>query len=157
MKIGYIWTFVALFNMFVGVFIYTQLSPIITHAAYPSSHKDTLLQEQAIFAQNVAHLINYIFQQGYQCSLGEAWRTSEQADWDVQHHIGIKNSLHCERLAIDINLFDMNGHYLGDLSSYEKFGVYWESLHPQNRWGGRFEPLVDMDHFEMRLEKSLWM
>lgn len=63
---------------------------------------------------------------------------------------GIVKSLHCDRLAIDINLFTSDGILLQDKKSYEPFGEYWETLDPRNRWGGRFKTLVDSVHFEMQ-------
>lgn len=113
----------------------------------------SLVDQQAQFAQNVSKLLSYIFAQGYKCTFGECWRPPEQAALYAKEGKGIKDSLHCERMAIDLNLFDKEDKYLGDVASYEKFGVYWESLHPHNRWGGRFKPLVDLDHFEQQLIK----
>jgi len=105
-------------------------------------------QEQMKFAHNASKLIQYINDSGYHCTFGEAYRTPEQAAIDARKCIGIKNSLHCHRLAIDINLFDKDGHYLPETKSYEKFGVFWESLHEGNRWGGRFQHRADGNHFE---------
>ncbi len=61
---------------------------------------------------------------------------------------GIVNSLHRKRLAVDINLFKGN-KFLSETESYREIGEYWESLHPLNRWGGRFQ---DGNHFEMKEE-----
>lgn len=107
-----------------------------------------LAKEQQIFAQQVAQWIQYIYSQGYSITFGEAYRTPEQAELDAKKGIGIKDSLHCKRLALDFNLFDPKGNLLSDFKEYEKFGVYWESLDKVNRWGGRFEPRVDSDHIE---------
>lgn len=81
-------------------------------------------------------------------TLGEAFRTKEQAELYAQSGKGIKNSLHCKRLAIDINIFDAKGTYLEDSQAYEFAGTFWESLHADNRWGGRFSR-PDGGHFEM--------
>jgi len=105
-----------------------------------------LSERQQIFSKNVSRLIAYIFFSGYGCTLGEAWRTSEQANWYAEHGVGIKESLHCKRLAIDLNLF-FGGEYLPTTESHAMFGEYWESLHPANRWGGRF---MDGNHYEMQ-------
>jgi|SRR6266404_1629190 len=105
------------------------------------------LQEE--FAQSVAKLIQKAPAFGLTVTLGEAWRTSQQAQWDADHHIGIAHSLHMERLAIDLNLFK-NGVYQADDSqgAYTALGTWWESLGPAYRWGGRFK-LVDLDHFSI--------
>jgi len=101
---------------------------------------------QAIFAHNVALLIQRIEDMGYKCTLGEAWRTKEMAEIYAKKGIGIKDSLHLKRLAIDINLFK-DGVYLTDGEAHEQFGKFWETLHPFNRHGGRFG---DPNHYEMR-------
>ena len=111
----------------------------------------TLSKQQILFTKNVGQLIDYIFSYGYQCTLGEAYRTPEQAAIYAQSGKGILDSLHCKRLAIDINLFDANGNYLEDSSKYEVFGAYWERLDPLNRWGGKFPPpRIDGNHFERK-------
>ena len=106
---------------------------------------------QQIFALNVAKLIQYIYEQNHSCTLGEAFRTSEQAELYAKEGKGIKNSLHCRRLAIDLNLFSPDDKYLKAYDDYEPFGLYWEELHADNRWGGRFMRL-DLQHFEMKEE-----
>lgn len=108
-----------------------------------------LSEKQTIFAKNVSLLINYIFSQGFLVTLGEAYRTPEQAKIYASQGKGIVDSLHCKRLAIDLNLLDKNGTYLSDSQSYKQFGEYWATLHPFNRWGGVFTR-VDGNHFEMQ-------
>jgi len=103
---------------------------------------------QAAFAVNVAKLILHINECGYSCTFGEAWRTPEMAAIYAQQGKGIKNSLHCIRLAVDLNLFK-DGVYLPTTEAYKFAGEYWESLNSLNRWGGRFN---DGNHFEMREE-----
>lgn len=117
-----------------------------------------LIEEQSKFAKDVADLINFIFNQGYFCSLGEVLRTHEQALLYEKEGKGIIDSLHCKKLAIDINLFDEKFNYLQDYNDYKKLGDFWESLDPNhNKWGGYFASkygghLVDMDHFERKPE-----
>lgn len=139
--------------------LFTYRNPINKYRLYKKEDLEKLLTnikkenvmdlftKQTIFSHNVAHLLEYLFKEGYQTTLGEAWRTPEQAQWDAQHGTGIINSLHCQRLAIDLNIFK-DGKYLNDFKSYEPIGIYWESLDKDNRWGGRFKR-VDLDHFEM--------
>lgn len=107
-----------------------------------------LFHSQIIFAKYVGILIAYIYSCGYSCTLGEAFRTPLQASVYAKEGLGIKNSLHCKRLAIDINLISPEGTYLTDTTEYEKFGIYWESLDKFNRWGGRFHSRSDGNHFE---------
>jgi len=110
----------------------------------------TLQQKQAIFAKNVAILINHVYDMDYSVTFAEAYRTPEQAAIYAKEGKGIAHSLHTERLAIDLNLFDPNGKYVEDKSEWEKFGTYWKSLHEHNRWGGDFVHLVDSNHVEMQ-------
>lgn len=109
----------------------------------------TLQQKQAIFAQNIAKLITHIFSLGYSCSLGEVYRTKEQAEIYVKQGLGILDSLHCKKLAIDINLFDKDGNYLTDTRYYKEVATFWDSLNPLNRSGINFKR-VDSNHFEMQ-------
>lgn len=110
----------------------------------------TLRQQQSQFAQHVALLIQYIWSQGYTCTLGEAYRTPEQSRLNASRGIGIANSLHTQRLAIDLNIFDKNGTFLTDSKDYTFAGEYWESLDKANVWGGRWKKLVDGNHYERR-------
>ena len=105
----------------------------------------TLRERREIFTRNVPKLIEWMFANGYTCTLGETLRTVEQAAIYAAKGIGSKNSLHCKGLAVDINLF-RGGVYLRFDRDYQPPGDYWESLNPCNRWGGRFE---DANHFEM--------
>ncbi len=109
-----------------------------------------LWEKQSVFAQNVALLLNNMHNKGFNPTLSEAYRTPEQAALNAKDGKGISHSLHCDRLAIDINLLDKDGKYLTDKESYHQFGAYWKSLHQFNRWGGDFVHLVDSNHFEMQ-------
>lgn len=108
----------------------------------------TLQQKQAIFAQNLARLIVYVDTIGMTCTIGEVMRTPEQAQIYAQKGIGIKDSLHCKKLAVDMFLFNDAGKYLEDFKSYEQLGTYWKSLNINNRWGGDWKK-KDLVHFEM--------
>ena len=105
-----------------------------------------LSEKQMEFAWDVSLLILWIRKCGYACTFGEAFRTKEQAEWNAKKGKGIVNSLHRRRLAIDLNLFK-GGKYLSTTIAHKKFGEYWESLDPKNRWGGRFG---DGNHYERR-------
>lgn len=106
----------------------------------------TLGKQQRVFSKLVAEFILYIYSKGYEVSLGDAYR-----DPRVHGAVGVKtsysssNSLHKDRLAIDLNLF-LNGKYLTSTEDWKELGEYWETLHPLCRWGGRFQ---DGNHFSM--------
>jgi hypothetical protein len=109
-----------------------------------------LLGKQATFAYNVSYLLQFIHDKGYMCTFGDAFRSPEQAKLNAAAGKGIANSLHCERLAIDLNLFDKDGKYLTSKEDFQKIGEYWKDLNPKNRWGGDFQHLIDSNHFEMQ-------
>lgn len=99
--------------------------------------KETLREKQSRFVRLSGLLIEYAYAQGYELTFGEAWRTPEQAKRNALAGRGIANSLHVERLAIDLNLFRA-GRFLTDSADHKSLGEYWEALAPDCRWGGRF-------------------
>ena len=106
----------------------------------------TLHECQVTFCDNVCYLIGFAFNQGYELTFGEAYRTPEQAALNAKNGSGIKNSLHCKRLAIDFNVFK-DGEYLKKSEELRELGEYWKSLNPNNAWGGDFKSLPDGNHF----------
>ncbi len=108
----------------------------------------TLGEQQRLFTKMVGKLIEWAYEQpGMSLTVGECYRTPEQAAWNAAHGKGIVNSLHTSRLAIDLNLF-IGGEYHTDPAAYSTLGAYWKTLHPLCRWGGDFK-VVDADHFSM--------
>jgi hypothetical protein len=108
----------------------------------------TLREKQSIFAELVAGLIVHALRLGYEVTLGEAYRSPEEATRLSELGKGIKNSLHCKRLAIDLNLFK-KGKYLTATKDYEPLGSLWESYSTDDFtcvWGGRFN---DGNHFSI--------
>lgn len=75
---------------------------------------------------------------GYELTFGETYRTPEQAILNAKKGIGVKNSVHTERLAVDFNLFK-DGRYLAHTEEHRPLGEFWKSLHHDNRWGGDFK------------------
>jgi len=109
---------------------------------------ETLRHKQSRFALGVALLIQEADKRGYQVTLGEAWRTKEQAALNAKAGTGTANSLHCERLAIDLNLF-RDGKFLSASEDHRPLGEWWESLSPDHRWGGRFR---DGNHYSLSID-----
>ncbi len=108
----------------------------------------TLSQAQRQFTLMVARLIVWAYDNGYELTLGEAFRTAEQAALNAKNGTGISNSLHTKRLAIDLNLF-LRGVYLTDSRDYLPLGKQWEKL--GGTWGGRFTK-PDGNHFSLEYE-----
>ena len=106
----------------------------------------TLSEKQQAFSKDVIRLLIHINESGYQFTFGETWRSHEQAELYAKCGKGIVNSLHCQRMAIDINLFK-DSVWLQAVSDHKPFADYWKSLSPMNRYGGDFKR-VDSDHYE---------
>lgn len=107
----------------------------------------TLREQQSLFVRLVGVLIEWAYQQGYELTFGEAYRTPEQAARNALIGVGTRNSLHVERLAIDLNLF-IDGVFQHDSAAHKPLGDYWKSLHPLCRWGGDFKR-PDGNHYSM--------
>lgn len=116
-------------------------------------------EKQALFMWCLGQLITHAyFSLNVELAGKELLRTPAQAATNAKSGAGIKNSLHLLGLAIDIALFDdttgPNGNpdgipdYQTATRAYEMLGVYWESLHPLCRWGGRFTK-ADGNHFSI--------
>jgi hypothetical protein len=114
----------------------------------------TLIERQQLFARLLPRLLDKAYELGFAVSLGEAWRTPEQARANARAGTGTLNSLHTLRLAIDLNLF--RGHiWLQDTESHRSLGLYWKSLHPLCRWGGDFtrpDGRPDGNHYSIEWE-----
>lgn len=106
----------------------------------------TLSQKQQQFTLMIGQLIAWSFANGYALTLGEAYRTPEQAKLNAKTGVGIANSLHTQRLAIDFNLF-IGGVWQTDSKAFLPLGEYWESL--GGAWGGRFKTNPDGNHFSL--------
>jgi hypothetical protein len=107
----------------------------------------TVNQKQFLFAALLPKLINKALDMSCTVSLRELWRTKEQAEIYAAQGKGIKNSLHCKGLAIDLILFK-HGTPLWSNEDYRELGEFWESLHPLCCWGGHFRRR-DAFHFSI--------
>jgi len=114
---------------------------------------------QSLHVLNVALLVRWAYAHGYELTFGDAYRdpllakinsglygliekTTGAITWLARR--GSKDSLHCKRLATDLNLF-RNGVYLSLTEDHRELGRHWESIHNLNRWGGRYG---DGNHYE---------
>lgn len=141
---------------------------------------NTLGEKQRQLPLMLASLVQWAYANGYELTLGEAHRSDEQAEINamggalrerladlialqfpelagkIRNNVGsgIRDSLHGDRLAIDLNLF-VNGVYQVDAAAYTPLGEEWERL--GGTWGGRFKdaqgrPAPDADHFSIAFE-----
>jgi hypothetical protein len=99
------------------------------------------VEQQAAFLLDAAKLIQKASQFGLTITGGELFRTQEQQDLHfAAGKSKLRHSLHQDRLAIDLNFFKKGSTGAFELT-YEKadiqsLGDWWESLSPQNKWGG---------------------
>lgn len=110
----------------------------------------TLSEKQSAFAVLVAKLILFADSQGYRITLGEAYRSPDEAKRLAAEGIGIAASLHTQRLAIDLNLF-IDGVYQMSSGAYAPLGIWWEQQSTPELeccWGGRFTK-ADGNHFSV--------
>ena len=106
----------------------------------------TLADKQKLFVRLVANLIEFANVRGYEFSFGDAYRDPRlHGNIGEKKAYGHASSNHKRRLAIDLNLFKDN-EYLTTDKDHEPIGLYWESLHPLCRWGGRFS---DGNHYSL--------
>lgn len=112
---------------------------------YKPKPSETLRQKQSRFVLMVAGLIEYAYSLGYEMTFAEAYRSPEQAALNAKSGKGIANSLHTQRLAIDLNLF-LGGEWMETTADHELLGVWWESM--GGTWGGRFSK-PDGNHYSL--------
>ena len=132
-----------LFHLAIGALVLAALSG--------EAVGETLREKQSRFAVLAARLILHAESTGLEVTLGEVWRSAEQAAFktkiNAEKGIGIANSVHRLRLAIDLNLF-RQGRLLSSVEDYRPLGEWWEKQCADCRWGGRFKR-ADAVHFSI--------
>ncbi len=99
-----------------------------------------LSEKRIEFTQDLALLIQYAAARGMYLA----------ADWVKRNKVandsvkGAKNSNHLQALAADMNLY-IDGKYQTATDAHRELGMFWESIRPENRWGGRYK---DGNHYE---------
>lgn len=107
-----------------------------------------LIEKQKAFSLFVSRLIQQAHVFGYEVTLGEVWRAPATAAANEKNGKGISNSLHCLKLAIDLNLFYAD-RFLIKTPDYEHLGLWWEQQSTSEIrccWGGHFG---DGNHFSI--------
>lgn len=82
-----------------------------------------LFEKRKLFTRCFVKLLQYMIDDGCDPLVGK----------DGLKHM--KNSLHYDGLAQDVDLFK-NGVYLDKTEDHYKYGLFWEALHPDCFWGG---------------------
>jgi len=95
-----------------------------------------LREKQSDFVHMVSLLIAYAYQNGFELTFGDAWAKSGHK----------RQSLHYDRLAIDLNLFK-DGKYLIKDEDHRPLGEFWELI--GGSWGGRFG---DGNHYSLEYQ-----
>lgn len=120
----------------------------------------TLLEKQMQLPVMLGALVVFMRTQGYGCTYGEAYRPPELCEIYAKQGRGIRNSLHAQRLAVDLNLFRRTDfpEYAGKIPAKYTYitdsdDPIWIVLH--NRWealGGA--PMIknDANHFSIEHE-----
>ena len=101
--------------------------------AYPLSE---LGDKQKWFTWCLSVLLDKIHNEGYECTLGDAYRDPRVFGVAGEARgYGRPSSNHKIRLAIDLNLFK-DGKYLTKTEDHKQFGEFWLTVDPSCRWGG---------------------
>lgn len=95
-----------------------------------------LREKQSKFLKMTVLLMTFAHNLGYELTYGDALRPRDCP-------YGRKNSLHKDKLALDLNLF-RDGRYLTTTQDHEPLGIFWESI--GGSWGGRFD---DGNHYSL--------
>lgn len=108
----------------------------------------SLSSKQMLFSSDVAKLMLKAEELGIGLTFGEAYRTKEQQAIHLKNGATkVRYSRHQDRLAIDFNFF-INGKLTYEKKDIQPLGDYWESLSPNNKWGGNWRSFQDCPHFE---------
>lgn len=132
-----------------------------------------LLEKQFVFTADVGGLISYARTLGYKIKLGEVLRSDEQAEINAlgfqgrealsqlierqfpllagkirnNRGNGIRNSVHCLALAVDVQLFDKDNKWQQEKYPYELLADFWEGLGPDHKAGVRWG---DTPHYSIQ-------
>lgn len=112
-------------------------------------------ERQRLLTRLLPRLIDKAYELGYELTMGDGYRDPRLFGMLGEQGIvidgkriayGSKNSGHKIRLAVDLNLF-RDGKYLAASEDHKPLGEFWESLHAECRWGGRYN---DGNHYEIK-------
>lgn len=108
----------------------------------------TLREARVAFTSCIGKLIAFVDNiDGLECALDEGMDRKTARDPTSDHML---HSNHDIGLAQDVILY-RDGKWLQQTEDYRQMGLYWESLHPLARWGGKFTH-ADGNHFSFEWE-----
>jgi hypothetical protein len=105
-----------------------------------SPEKMKLSEMQMVFMLGMSVLLRFIYKEYHTVTCGDFWAVPCKECGKKNH---MDDSLHEIRLAGDLNLFK-DGVFLQETEDHKQFGEAWEKLHPNFKWGGRFN---DGNHY----------
>jgi len=106
----------------------------------------TLREKQSKFVRMVSELIQFADSMGYELTFGDTFRDPRVfGELGSRRGYGAPNSLHKQRLAIDLNLF-IDGVYQHEAESHRELGEFWEGI--GGSWGMRYGG--DSNHYELK-------
>ena len=97
----------------------------------------SLNEKQARFTSKIAQLIVWANDNGIYLIGSELFRTPEQAEINAAKGVGIKNSVHRKKLALDMYVYK-GGKILWSGPEYKQVADKWKTMDPDARWGGDF-------------------
>ena len=107
----------------------------------------TLFEAQIKFTRMLPALLEFIHNNGYEVTLGDAYRDPRMfGEVGTKMGYGNPRSAHKERLAVDLNLF-RDGKFLQQTEDHRPIGEFWESI--GGTWGGRFN---DGNHYSIEFK-----
>lgn len=106
----------------------------------------TLKEKRIMFSKLICQQVLDMFMAGYEVSFDQIKRSYLEADMNASKGIGIRNSLHLDALAADLNLYK-DGSYLDTTEAHKQFGVMWKARHPYCKWGGDIKSRPDGNHY----------
>lgn len=104
-----------------------------------------------LFLRCMAQLVTEAHKSGIRFLVYTFYRTQKEQDEKVQKRLSqVRFSQHQDWLAIDILLLDEKDEPVWtDHPHYHQLGDIWKALHPLCRWGGDWQLLKDLGHFEV--------
>jgi len=108
-----------------------------------------LSDKQYEFGADIALLLHFLVNHPRvtKFTLGELQRTLlQQKDYLDRGLTQTMRSKHLKKLAMDINIW-IDGNLCYDNKSLKFIGNFWESIRPENTWGGNWT-FKDVVHFE---------